>query len=33
LPSPIRTVAHRQRRVIPIRITNWLSNRLSKRLR
>ena len=33
LPSPIRTVAHRQRRVIPIRITNWLSNRLSERLR
>src|SRR5215207_7898051 len=33
LPSPIRTVAHRQRRVIPVRIANWLSNRLSKRLR
>src|SRR6185295_7694084 len=33
LPSPIRTVAHRQRRVIPIRNTNWLSNRLSKGLR
>ena len=26
-------VAHRQQRVIPIRITNWLSNRLSERLR
>src|SRR6185312_8699532 len=33
LPSPIRAAAHRQRRVIPIRIAIRLSNRLSKRLR
>jgi hypothetical protein len=32
LPSPIRTVAHGQRGVIPIRLASWLSNRLSKRL-